>query len=80
MGVGGQLLTPQASPRGDAGKLLGVSPILEETSDPQEQTQRSQLQQLVVPTNSSNQSVVRLELSRQKGMPTIIHVISNSVW
>lgn len=67
----GQLLTPQASPRGDAGKVLGVSPIPEETSDPQQQQphqlqQRSQ-QQLVVSTNASNQSLVRSEPSKQKG-------------
>ena len=66
MGAGGQLLTPQASPRGDAGRSLGVSPIPEETSDPQQQAKRSQLQ-LVVPTNASNQSLVRSEPSRQKG-------------
>ena len=67
----GQLLTPQVSPRGDAGKVLGVSPIPEETSDPQQQQphqlqQRSQ-QQLVVPTNASNQSLARSEPSKQKG-------------
>ncbi len=67
VGAGGQLLTPQASPRGDTGKILGVSPLPEETSDPQQQPQRSQLQ-LVVPTNASNQSVVRSEPSRQKGI------------
>lgn len=64
----GQLLTPQASPRGDVGKSLGVSPIPEETSDPQQQ-QRSQ-QQLIIPTTASNQSVVLSEPSRQKGYNT----------
>ena len=70
MGVG-QLLTPQASPRGDGGKVLGVSPIPEERSNQGQLQQRSQ-QQLMVPTNTSNQSVVWSEPSRQKGE---LHVI-----